>query len=89
MFQGSFPREPMAHQKLLPAMRKTLSEPASWTQEVAPSVQDLRTKQGSTCWPLSRPQRLDTLLQTQEIQPQFVQTLVGLQAGPLARGSLD
>ena len=79
----------MAHQKMLPAMRKTLSEPASWTQEVALSVQDLRTKQGSTCWPLSRPQRLDTLLQTQEIQPQFVQTLVGLQAGPLARGSLD
>lgn len=79
----------MAHQKMLPAMRKTLSEPASWTQGVAPSVQDLRTKQGSTCWPLSRPQRLDTLLQTQEIQPQFVQTLVGLQAGPLARGSLD
>lgn len=87
--KGSFPREPVAHQKLLPAMRKTLSEPASWTQEAVPSVQDLRTKQGSTCWPLSRTQRLDALLRTQEVQPQFVQMLVGLRAGPLARGSLD
>lgn len=79
----------MAHQKLLPAMRKTLTEPASWTQEAAPSVQDLKTKQGCTCWPLSRTQRLDAVLRTQEIQPQFVQMLVGLWAGPLAQGSLD
>lgn len=56
---------------------------------MAPSVQDLRTKQGNACRPLSPTQRLDALLRTQEIQPQIVQMLVGLRAGPLAQGSLD